>query len=155
MRTCLACASQYRQEIDQALATGVPLRSIAERVSISATALHRHKYRVRQEIVKASERREERLGDNLLDDMRRVQAKAWQLLGNCESDGDHRGSIVALREVRECLESLGTMLAKAKAESDLPNSHHPMKLELLSNDELEMLSKLILKASPDLQPRWE
>ena len=30
-----------------------------------------------------------------------------------ESQGDHRASIVALREVRECLESLGEMLAKA------------------------------------------
>jgi hypothetical protein len=41
--------------------------------------------------------------------------KAWELLGKTESEGDHRGSIVALREVRECLESLGEMLAKADA----------------------------------------
>ena len=48
------------------------------------------------------ERREERLGDNLLDEMRRVQRKAWELLDKTESEGDHRGSIVALREVRAC-----------------------------------------------------
>ena len=46
--------------------------------------------------------------------MRRVQQKAWELLGRAESEGDHRGAIVALREVRECLESLGEMLAKAE-----------------------------------------
>ena len=34
-----------------------------------------------------------------------------------ESEGDHRASIVALREVRECLESLGVMLARAGASS--------------------------------------
>jgi hypothetical protein len=45
--------------------------------------------------------------------MRRVRRKAWELLSKTESEGDHRGSIVALREVRECLESLGEMLAKA------------------------------------------
>jgi hypothetical protein len=65
--------------------------------------------------VKASERGEERVGDNLLDEMRRVQPKAWELLAKTESDGDHRASIVALREVRECLESLGEMLLGAGA----------------------------------------
>ena len=44
--------------------------------------------------------------------MRRVQRKAWELLDKTESEGDHRGSIVALREVRECLETLGAMLAR-------------------------------------------
>lgn len=47
--------------------------------------------------------------------MRRVHHKAWELLAMMESEGDHRGSIVALREVRECLESLGGMLARAGA----------------------------------------
>jgi len=70
---------------------------------------------VSEAIVKASERREERVGDNLLDEMRRVQRKAGELLAKTESDGDHRASIVALREVRECLESLGAMLARASA----------------------------------------
>ena len=65
--------------------------------------------------MKAAERREERIGDNILDEMRRVLDKAWELLGKAEAEGDHRASIVALREVRECLESLGKMLAKAEA----------------------------------------
>jgi hypothetical protein len=64
--------------------------------------------------VKASQNREERLGDSLLDDMRRVQRKAWEPLSRTESEGDNRGSIVALREVHECLQSLGEMLAKAE-----------------------------------------
>lgn len=62
---------------------------------------------------KAQAKHEERLGETLLDEMRRVQRKAWELLARTESEGDHRGSIVALREVRECLESLGEMLQKA------------------------------------------
>jgi len=74
----------------------------------------RHKSHLAQAIAKAGERREEQLGDNLLDEMRRVQCKAWELLAKTESEGDHRASIVALREVRECVESLGEMLAKAE-----------------------------------------
>lgn len=33
-------------------------------------------------------------------EMRRVQHRAWELLARTESEGDHRGAIVALREVR-------------------------------------------------------
>ena len=44
-----------------------------------------------------------------------VQHKAWELLGKMEAEGDHRGSVVALREVRECMESLDDMLARAEA----------------------------------------
>jgi hypothetical protein len=112
-RTCLACSSVDRDTIDRALVAGEPLRNIAKRVSISPAGLLRHKNHVAQAIVKASEKREERLGDNLLDEMRRVQRKAWELLAKTESEGDHRGAIVALREVRECLGALGELLEKA------------------------------------------
>jgi hypothetical protein len=114
-RKCRACTNPDRAAIDEAIVAGEPLRNIAKRVSISPAALLRHKAHLSQAIVRAAERREERLGDNLLDEMRRVQRKAWELLARTESDGDHRASIVALREVRECLESLGAMLARASA----------------------------------------
>jgi hypothetical protein len=114
-RTCRACASPERPALDKALVAGEPLRNIAKRVSISPAGLLRHKSHVSQTIVEASERSEERLGDNLLDEMRRVQRKAWELLAKTESEGDHRGAIVALREVRECLGALGELLGKAGA----------------------------------------
>ena len=114
-RTCLACCSPERASIDNALIAGEPLRNIAKRVSLSPAGLLRHKNHLSYSIMKAAERQKERLGDNLLDEMRRVQRKAWELLSRTESEGDHRASIVALREVRECLESLGGMLAKAGA----------------------------------------
>jgi len=109
-RTCLACSSPEREAIDKALVTGEPLRNIAKRVSISPAGLLRHKNHVAQTIMTASEKRDEELGHNLLDEMRRVQRKAWELLARTESEGDHRGSIVALREVRECLSALGELL---------------------------------------------
>lgn len=59
------------------------------------------------------------LGYNLLDQMRRVQQKAREILARMESEGDHRGSIVALREERECIESLGEMLSRAPNGLDL------------------------------------
>ena len=114
-RTCLACASPERREIDKALAIGEPFRRIASRASISEASLRRHKSHVALAITKVQEKREEKLGDNLLEEMHRVQRKAWELLGKMEAEGDHRGSVVALREARECMESLGEMLARADA----------------------------------------
>jgi transposase len=143
-RTCLACASPDRAAIDKALIAGEPFRNIAKRVSISPAGLLRHKNHVAKAIVKASEKREETLSDNLLDEMRRVQRKAWDLLSKTESEGDHRGSIVALREVRECLESLGAMLANARG-GDQPQE---IKYDFtaLSDEELWALEALLAKA---------
>ena len=49
----------------------------------------------------------------LIWEMRRVQRKALELLARTQSEGDLRGSI-ALREVHECLESLGEMLSRER-----------------------------------------
>ena len=76
-RTCTACTSNQRQEIDAAIIAGTSFRDIAGRFGTSRSAIFRHKTHAAQAIVKAGERREEQVGDNLLDQMRRVQRKAW------------------------------------------------------------------------------
>ena len=73
-RTCLACASPERREIDKALATGESFRRIASRVSISEASLRRHKSHVTETICKVQEKREEKLGESLLDEMQRCSA---------------------------------------------------------------------------------
>jgi transposase len=143
-RTCLACSSPEREAIDKALVAGEPLRNIAKRVSISPAGLLRHKNHVARAIDKAQAQREERVGETLLDEMRRVQRKAWELLSKTESEGDHRGSIVALREVRECLESLGEMLAKAKTSEAEQDEN--WDVSRLSDEELRQISDILEKA---------
>lgn len=112
-RNCLACTSPQREEIDKALIAGVPLRNIAERVPISPPSLLRHKQHVSKAIVKAADQQEENHALDLLGEAERVRRKGWELLRKMESEGDHRGSVVALREVRECLETLGSLLSCA------------------------------------------
>lgn len=146
-RTCLACSSPEREAIDRALVAGESFRNIAERVSISSAALFRHKNHVANAISKAQVQHEERLGETLLDEMRRVQRKAWELLARTESDGDHRGSIVALREVRECLESLGEMLGKANEANGESVDQDKCDFSVLSDDELWALEALVAKAA--------
>ena len=54
----------------------------------------------------------------------RIRHKAWELLGKLEAEGDHRGSVVALREIRECLDTLGNLLSCAAdgGLSDVPDT---------------------------------
>jgi AcrR family transcriptional regulator len=143
----LVCSSPAREAIDKALVAGEPFRNIAERVSISPTALFRHKNHVANAIGKAQAQNEERLGETLLDEMRRVQRKAWELLARTESVGDHRGSIVALREVRECLESLGEMLAKADTASGGSAQDEHFDFSVLTDDELWALEALLARVN--------
>lgn len=113
-RTCLACASPERREIDKAIVAGEPLRDIARRVSISKDGLARHKDHVAGAIVKAQEKREEHIGESSLGEIRKIQQKIWEILAKMEAEGDHRGVVVALREARESMESLDALLAKAQ-----------------------------------------
>jgi hypothetical protein len=129
------------------------LRSIAKRVSISPAGLLRHKNHVANAIGKAQAQHEERLGETLLDEMRRVQRKAWELLARTESDGDHRGSIVALREVRECLALLGEMLAKEDTASGGSVQDEHFDCSVLSDEELWALEALLAKAAN--RPAWK
>lgn len=114
-RTCLACASPERQQIDKALAIGEPLRRIASRASISEASLRRHKTHVSHAIVKAQVKREEKLGDSLFDGIKQLHAKAIELLGKMEADGDYRGAVLASREARECMLSANQLLERAEA----------------------------------------
>jgi hypothetical protein len=109
--------------IDKALVAGEALRNIAKRVPISPAALFRHKSHVAHAVVKAAERLEEKRGLNLHGEAERIRHKAWELLGKLEAAGDHRGSLVALREVRECLETIGDLLSSAAdfGLSDVPD----------------------------------
>jgi len=129
-RTCLACASPERHAIDKALAIGTPLRDIAGKYGMSSSSLDRHKRHTAEIITEAQAKREEKIGESVLEQMQRVQRKAWELLAKMESGGDHRGSVVALREVRECIQSLDDMLARAEA--------------LKSASPAEMLVKMVL-----------
>ena len=150
-RTCLACSSPERESIDKALVAGEPLRNIAKRVSLSPAGLLRHKNHVANAIGKAQAQREERLGETLFDEMRRMQRKAWELLSKTESEGDHRASIVALREVRECLKSLGAMLSQANAVDTKPAQDERMDFSLLTDEQLNQLLELMTIASSGSQ----
>ncbi|HEV2491586.1 MAG TPA: hypothetical protein VG204_00785 [Terriglobia bacterium] len=119
-RVCTVCSNEDRKRIDRELVSGVSIRGISRTFRVSEDALSRHKAHVGQAIQRAGERREERYEDGLLGKIERVQDKLWAVLARMESEGDHRGSIVALREIRESLETIDRMTTReAGGEGDL------------------------------------
>ncbi len=114
-RTCLACSSPNRKAIDAALASGEALRSIAKRVSISDTALFRHKAHVAGAIVKASERREESIGESILARLEKLYQRGERILDDAERSGDGRLALQAIRETREVLAGVFALANKAAA----------------------------------------
>jgi hypothetical protein len=72
-----------------------------------------YKSHVAQVVVKAAERKGHNCGLDSLVEGQRVRQKAWELLKRLEAEGDHRGFVVALREVRECLKTFGEYLSPA------------------------------------------
>ena len=111
-RACTVCSHKDREKIDGELVSGGSIRGISRSFRVSEDALSRHKAHVGAAIVRASERRDERHGDNLLAQIGRVQERLWAVLGKMETEGDHRGSVVALREIRESLETIDRMTTR-------------------------------------------
>ena len=112
-RTCLACSSPNRAAIDKAIATGEPLRSIAERVSISDTALFRHKAHVSVALAKIAEKREESIGNSIMARLEKLYQRAEKVLNDAEASGDGRLALAGIREVRETLAGLFALASKA------------------------------------------
>jgi hypothetical protein len=95
------------------LLNGVSLRNIAERYSVSKTALHRHKEsHLPADLVKAKEAQEVAKADSLLDQVAELRDKALAILAKAEQAGDLRTALQGIKEARGCLE----LLAKLQGE---------------------------------------
>jgi len=150
-RTCLACASPNRKLIDAALASGEPLREIAEKSRISISALHRHKAHAEQAIVKASQRREISIGESVMSRLERLYLRAEKVLNDAEASGDGRLALAGIREVRETLGGLFTLASKAAELSG--NEGGPMSIADRLRRARERLTTSDLKA--ELSSRGE
>ena len=105
-RLCTVCADPRRSEIDGAIAARESVRNIAKRFGPSASAVYRHRPHVRQALVRASERRGERLEETLLQKCERLEGDARRLGERAEAEGDLRCAIAANHQLLDCLRFL-------------------------------------------------
>src|SRR5690349_20704181 len=113
-RRCTVCGHDHVAAIDRALIAGRPIRGIARTFGVSEDALGRHRTHLPKALVKAHDVAETLRADELLAEATALQTKAWQLLHVAEAHGDTRTALMAVREIRGCLELLARLLGELR-----------------------------------------
>jgi hypothetical protein len=109
-RRCTVCDHPERHSIDEALVIGAPYRSVAKRFALSESAVYRHKSEhLPAQLLKAKEVEEVARADDLLEQVRHLQAHALDILERAEKTGDLRTALAAISQARGNLELLGKL----------------------------------------------
>jgi hypothetical protein len=103
-RTCAICGRTERNEIDQALLAGEPLRNIAERVSLSVSSLFRHKSHLSETLKKSRDVAEVSRADSLIHQLKRLTEDARRIQEKAEAAEDYRGALAGVRELTRLVE---------------------------------------------------
>jgi hypothetical protein len=109
-RRCSVCDHPKMHSIDETLVTGAPYRSVAKRFELSESAVYRHKTEhLPANLLKAKEVEEAARADDLLEQVRHLQAHALDILERAEKAGDLRTALAAISQARGNLELLGKL----------------------------------------------
>src|SRR3712207_9300377 len=100
-RRCTVCDHSERHNIDGALVSGTPYRSVAKRFGLSESAVYRHKNEhLPAHLLKAREAEEVAQADDLLEQVRNLQAHALDILERAEKAGDLKTALAAISQAR-------------------------------------------------------
>jgi hypothetical protein len=101
-RRCTVCDHPEKHSIDEALVSGTPYRSVAKRFGLSESAVYRHKTEhLPGHLLKAREVEEVAQADDLLEQVRHLQAHALDILERAEKVGDLRTALAAISRTGE------------------------------------------------------
>ena len=104
------CDHHERHGIDEALVSGAPYRSLAKHFGLSESTVYRHKTEhLPARLLQAREVEEVARADDLLDQVRHLQAHALDILERAEKAGDLRTALAAISQARGNLELLGKL----------------------------------------------
>jgi hypothetical protein len=104
------CDHPKRHGIDEALVSLAPYRSVAKRFELSESAVYRHKSEhLPAHLLRAREVEEVAQADDLLEQVRHLQAHALGILERAEEAGDLRTALGAISQARGNLELLGKL----------------------------------------------
>jgi hypothetical protein len=145
-RRCTVCDHPERHSIDEALVSGTPYRSVAKRSGLSESAVYRHKTEhLPAHLLKAREVEEVAQADDLLEQVRHLQAHALDILECAEKAGDLRTALAAISQARGNLELLG----KLAGELD----ERPVVNVLVSPEWLELRAVIVGALEPHSEAR--
>jgi hypothetical protein len=130
-RRCTACDHPKRHSIDETLVTGAPYRSVAKRFELSESAVYRHKTEhLPAHLLKARDVEEVARADDLLAQVKHLQAHALDILERAEKAGDLRTALAVISQARGNLELLGKLAGELDERPVLNLNISPEWLEL-------------------------
>ena len=114
-RRCSICSHERLEEIDQALVGGVALSEMAAKYRVSEDALSRHKANHLPDVLtKAQGAKEAVRADDLLTQVRELQARTLAILEEAHDSGEHRTALAAIGQARANLELQARLLQLIK-----------------------------------------
>ena len=143
-RSCTICEHPEREAIDRALVGETSNLSVSSLFGVSESAVRRHKANhLPAKLVMAEKAAAVAQADNLLAEVRDLQARTLAILEAAEETRQHRTALAAIREARSNLE----LLAKLLGELD----DRPQVNILISAEWLELRAVIVgaLDAHPD------
>ena len=112
-RTCTICEHPEREAIDRALVGETSNLSVSSLFGVSESAVRRHKANhLPAKLVMAAKAEEVAQADNLLEQVRGLQARTLAILEAAEHTQQHRTALSAIREARSNLELLAKLLGE-------------------------------------------
>jgi uncharacterized membrane protein YccC len=130
-RTCTICGHGQRHDIEVALIRRDSYRAIARRFSVSKDALGRHaREHLPEALVRAQEAKEAVRADDLLSQIRELQARALAILEEAHDSGEHRTALAAIGQARANLELQAKLLQLIKEGSTINVQVSPEWVEL-------------------------
>ena len=151
---CTICRHEEREEIDQALLGGEPLRTLAARTGTSSTALHRHRRsHIAAELVHAKHVAEELHAETLWDRLKTVNRETAAILAEARESRNHVIALAAISRVEKQVELEARLLGELSDSTKIAvgiDVHtpqpEPYDLHLLSSEELEQLEVILTRA---------
>jgi hypothetical protein len=130
-RRCTVCDHPERHGIDEALVSGGPYRGVAKRFGLSESAVYRHKTEhLPAHLLKAREVEVVAQADDLLEQVRHLQAHALDILERAEKTGDLRTALAAISQARGNLELLDKLAGELDERPVVNLNVSPQWLEL-------------------------
>jgi hypothetical protein len=112
-RSCTICEHPDREAIDRSLVGDSSNLSVSSLFGVSESAVRRHKANhLPAKLVMAQAAEEVARADDLLQQVRDLQGRAFAILGKAEAAGDLRTALGAIREARGNLELLAKLLGE-------------------------------------------
>lgn len=119
-RVCTICAHERREVIEKAMLDNVPYRDIALREKVGVMALQRHKNggHIAQRLAQAQAAQEVSQADDLLTQVRGLQAEAHRIKDKAEKAGDLKTALASIAQLVKIIE----LLAKLRGQLAQENS---------------------------------